>query len=373
MSDKHRWRTNILLGLGSLLFMLVVVSLVGEWAVRYRERNRDTVPGSYASLFYQHRRLRHALTRSHEYYGWVRVNQFGFRGSDVTLRKPPDVTRILTVGGSTTFDRGVTSDNRTWPARLAYWLNAAEPHIKVEVVNAGVPGYTVLDNAIRLQTELYRFEPDIIILYHAHNDLFSGLRPRTVGDPIDRRPDEIDPQTPWTRWLSDHSLLYVKVQARLRALRPVRRASSSTVTSVETPVTRVAEDFERDLTAFVAIAQSLGIRVVLPTVVHVTGESVTETDPAIRSSWQRSVSFTSPETVLAGYVAFNEAIQRVAHRSGAMFVPTFGFGLSGPEWYEADDPIHFNDRGAERMAKHLAAALVQAGLFEDPRQFSLAQ
>ena len=49
------------------------------------------------------------------------------------------------------------------------------PGRRIEVINAGVPGYRVIDNVVRLETELYQYRPDLIILYEVHNDLFTAL------------------------------------------------------------------------------------------------------------------------------------------------------------------------------------------------------
>ncbi len=69
--------------------------------------------------------------------------------------------RILADGGSTTFDATVTADDSTWPAQLERLLVANHGPGSVEVLNAGVPGYAVFDNFIRLQSDLYRLKPDI--------------------------------------------------------------------------------------------------------------------------------------------------------------------------------------------------------------------
>src|SRR5688500_10159884 len=82
----------------------------------------------------------------------------------------------MTVGGSTTVDGDVTKDEKAWPARLEFWLDSLESCRRFEVINAGVSGYRVIENVIRFQTELYRYRPDVIVLYGSeHNDLLSAL------------------------------------------------------------------------------------------------------------------------------------------------------------------------------------------------------
>ncbi len=369
MNKQHRLRNNILLAMTSSLFVFVLLFLSGEWMVRYRERHRSTVPGDMASIFYQQFRLGHAMVRQLDYYGWVHVNEHGFRGASVGLDKPDDALRVMAVGGSTTFDRGVTADDRTWPARLEHWLNAAGPPKPLEVINAGVPGYKIADNTIRLLTELYRFRPDAVILYHAHNDLFSALRlgPAGAGPALGKRPGQIPVATPWGRWLNEHSLLVVKLKSRWQAIRGRRGGGGGGQRDTAPPPPAgppmwALEQFERDLSSFVAVAKNLGTRVILVNVVQVSGPVVTEADPVKRASWANAVPFAPVEAVLTGYAQYNDIIRRVADTLATEYVDTDDFGLEDTAFYEADDPIHFNDSGADRMAQHMARVLLERNL-----------
>src|SRR5205085_51602 len=127
-----------LVGLSTVVGLIIVGS-VAEAVVRYRETHRKTVPGTAPLMFYRHNRLGFALVRNSDNFGWVRINSAGFRGADVPLAKRPGVVRIVATGGSTTFDGAVSGEDRTWPARLQYWLNRLDPNRPVDVLNAGVP------------------------------------------------------------------------------------------------------------------------------------------------------------------------------------------------------------------------------------------
>jgi lysophospholipase L1-like esterase len=317
-------------------------------------------------LYYQHNRLGHALRRNTDYFGWIRINQHGFRGRDIPIAKPQGTLRVFAIGGSTTFDTQVTSDDRTWPARLEHWLNNLNPGHQVEVVNAGVPGYQVIDNLIRPQTDLYRFHPDIIILYQAHNDISCALRderdpPRASSE----RPNAIRVLSPWRNWLDNHSLLYNKLVARWITIRGARGAVPPP--PADNPAGELPrcgpEQFERDLRAFVAVAQQLGIRVVLTQVTHVSGVGATaERDSSLRARWWHVRPYAEPDLGLQRYVAYSEILQSIAQRFAVPFIETSDCQLKGAELYSEADPMHFNDRGAERMAHHLARALVDTGL-----------
>jgi lysophospholipase L1-like esterase len=349
------------------MLTVTVMALAAEAVLRYHERHRPTVPGLMPLIFYQHRRLRHALVRESDYFGWVHVGRQGFRGADVAVDKAPGVVRIMVVGSSTTFDGNVRGgDQATWPARLQFWLNESQLGRRVEVINAGVPGYRVLEDLIRLQTELCRFRPDIVILYDGHNDLFAALGSWREGwQPDPYTPDESPVVTPWGRWLSRHSLLYGKVLGKLGVIRFAASGRGRThAPPPEKLVKAGAQEFERDVRSFLLVARGMGIRVVVPELVQVSGATrLTEPDSMIRAMWWRAMPFAPPEAVLQGYRQYNSVLREAALQTAAFFVPTHDFDLTGTEWYAEGDPIHFNDRGADRMGQRMANALRGVGVF----------
>jgi lysophospholipase L1-like esterase len=369
-STRRRW-IPVAVVAGSLTMTLALVLAVGEIGIRYYEGHRSSVPGTMPMLFYRHLRLRYALRRNKDYYGWVHINAQGIRGPAVALSRTAGVPRIMVVGGSTTFDTFVRGDDKAWPAQLQAELTRLRSGHKVEVVNAGVPGYRLLDNIIRLQTELYRFRPDVIVYYEAHNDIFAAFRQAVRAPGPTNTPDEMPVVTPWHQWLEQHSMLYAKILGRLLSVefsRTSRVESSRTAphdSVLQATVDNGVASFDRDLTSFVLIAQSLGARVVVPEVVHVTGPRVeTERDVGVRGLWRTSVPFAPPEMVLHAYARYDDIARTVAEKRGATYIPTTDFGLVGTRWYSPGDPIHFNDAGAARMGAAMARALVDAGVVD---------
>jgi len=370
-----------------LSIMLVLCSLllvVAEVAVRHRERTRTTVPGTRPSAFYRHDRLKSALVRNQDYYGWFHVNRFGLRGGEVDLRAEPGVTRILAVGGSTTFETQVTADERAWPAQLQERLGEALPGSRFEVLNAGMEGYAVFDNVIRLQLELFQFEPDVIIMLSGHNDVSCALfRGRGV---YGNRPGQVLPQTKLNNWLQSNSELYNKVKARLRAMRFAGQGGGSepgadegeeesadavrvtpvveTSTAQEQPTLCGPEQYRRDVTSFVALAKTFGAEVVLVQALHRSGaDAVSEPDEATADIWRHSRPYAPPDGALGMYVLYRDIQREVAESQGAHFIGTGDFGIEGDAYYGFRDPMHFNDAGAERMGQEMAAALIDAGVF----------
>lgn len=369
MQSPSSTRANIALAVAAAALAFTVAVAGGEVAVRYRERTRTSVPGTMPTLFYRHARLGHAMVRGTRYYDWVSVNPQGFRGPSVALERTPGVLRVMAIGGSTTFDSQVSRDSLAWPARLAEELRARRPDRPVEVINAGVSGYTVLDHILWNQTELRRYRPHVVILYHGHNDLFGNLG--RLARPIREtaRPDAMPTVTPWTEWLGRHSMLYAKVAEAVKLRAFFRRGDPATRNQRVWEDTSSALDsatrrFEQDLLVLALALRSEGILVVMPEVVHVSGTATTPTDSGLARAWKRAVPFAPPHLVLGGFASYNAAIRRVALKTGSSVIATAGFRLSGPRWYADGDPIHFNDSGAKRMASELADALSRSGIID---------
>lgn len=347
---------------------LLVLFIAAEITVRYRERHRDTVPGTMPLLFYRHERLRHALVRDTDYFGWVRTDRDGFRVTPRPATAATSTVRVIADGGSTTFDGNTGADDRTWPARLQYWLAELAPDSRVEVSNAGVPGYRVVDNLIRLQTELYRHRPNVVVLLQGHNDLFSALRHGDEAPDRDSsRPGEFRNYSLLRSWLTKHSLFYAKLQERFNVLAfrsTGRRSLAAAELSDATFDDRLAagsRQFERDLRGYLAIAGALGIRVVLPAVVHLTAPADSTAAAPEADAWRNAMPFAPPGVVLKGYRLYNDVIRRVAQETGALYIDTRAFGLHGQRFYDAGDPVHFSREGADAMGRNLAQRLIESG------------
>ena len=99
----------------------------------------------------------------------VHFNARGQRATnvrDLAVPKPTGVTRIVCEGGSTTFDLLAADDGSTWPARLATRLGP-----RVDVANAGFPGWTSLESLISLETRDLDLGPDLVVVCSGVNDL----------------------------------------------------------------------------------------------------------------------------------------------------------------------------------------------------------
>lgn len=102
-------------------------------------------------------------------------NVFGIRGPEIAYEKAPGTFRVVCLGGSSTYGNSPSSDAATWPARLEHHLREAHPEKSIEVINGGAPGWSTFESTVNLAFRMVDFEPDLVVVYHAINDMRCAL------------------------------------------------------------------------------------------------------------------------------------------------------------------------------------------------------
>ncbi len=100
----------------------------------------------------------------------VVTNSHGMRDDPVTKRKPAGGFRVLSLGESTTFGSKVEQEE-CYSMRLEECLDGRSAGREVEVLNAGTPGWSLVQSFVYLEREGLEFDPDVILVYHGFNDL----------------------------------------------------------------------------------------------------------------------------------------------------------------------------------------------------------
>ncbi len=198
--------------LAGALVALALAALTGELLVRVTGAlDHGPVPrrlferGASSGLPYRLRpgeRLR-VLGRD------VHVSSLGLRGPEVAVRPPPGSRRVLVLGDSVAFGWGL-DEAESVPARLAEALRRRG--VSAEVLNAGVPGYSIANEAALHREIAPALAPDAVVLAASLNDFTPApsLSPLGILVSFDAAPAP--------GWLA-HSGLLAFLRSRLGALR----------------------------------------------------------------------------------------------------------------------------------------------------------
>ena len=303
--------------------------------------------------------------------GRNRHNALGFRGDEIVTPKPDGEFRIVCMGGSTTYTSFVEDYTKSYPARLQVKLHEAG-YENVTVVNAGAEGYTTWESLATLQFRVLDLEPDMIIVYHAINDIIA----RAV-EPESYRGDNsgmMVAKTMDTRMLPyyEHSTLIRSLLVRLGSIE-----SHASIASFYTRNPNVFWDFyiqvsqgiypsgrleqgyfeqiletnepryfRNNLESMVAIAKLRGFVPVLATFAH---------SPDLRFPQYAELS-----KYPAAFEAMNQIIREVGDSLDA---PVFDFAATFPETPDLyADGVHVNERGAELKAAQFTRFLIEQNL-----------
>jgi len=106
----------------------------------------------------------------------VSTNSYALRGPEPVVPKPLGVFRVLCLGDETTLGADVEL-SQTFCHRLEELL---QPHcrLKLEVINAGVPGYCPLLSYLHVRHSLLALQPDLIVLNFDMGDIWDDYRYR---------------------------------------------------------------------------------------------------------------------------------------------------------------------------------------------------
>lgn len=209
------------------------------------------------------------------------------RGPEVARQAPAGTRRVLCVGDSNTDG---PLEGGAWPEALGALLadDAAHP---VEVLNAGVTGYSSYQGAVRVRREVPVYRPDVVLVAFGWNDAATAIGGDDAAFAAAARLRDLSP----TRVALRRALF--RYDAVLVAARLVVRPPA--VTPFEAPLApRVTvDDYAANLRAMAAAARASGARVVLLTRPHRESEAAL----AASEGWRRRVpEYTARTRAVAG-------------------------------------------------------------------------
>ena len=363
-SVKRALRARFALAVAAVVTALLLLEAAAHVFIRY-VASPDQF-SKYASI--RQLRARHGGERlvPHRYLGFVtapgyvrapnRHNDLGFRGDDISTPKPSGLFRIVCLGGSTTYCDGVRDPAATYPRLLQDHLRDAGI-ADVEVINGGVPGYSSLETLVSLQSRILDLKPNLLIVYHAINDVHCRL----VWPPSAYRGDQSGvwaaPPGYAMPSLLEYSSAARMLMVAIGVLRPhgdithaiaplaetsyavefARQARNGTypsgiferATAAQMLAANPPRNFERNLRSMTAIARTHGVDIVFCTFASM------------------AQGFTGPEVTSPEYrralEEHNQLVRRVAAEGGASCVDLAALVPAEARHYT--DGIHFSEQG----------------------------
>ena len=262
------------------------------------------------------------------------INSLGLRGPEV--RKEKHGYRILALGNSCTFGWGVPFE-KCWTELLESQLNEVIVGDSIEVVNAGVPGYSSYQGKIHLQ-RLLHLKPDIVLIMFGWNDHWRA------GNDISDAEQNSPPQ------------VVIDLQNELSQLMLYKLMRKATLTLTEdttfvrlddiTGKRRVSQDeFAENLRAIIRIAK---VNAVAPVLVVPPVASLNLYFKGIQSNFHML------------HARYRDIIVKVGKYQGIPVVNLqIPFDNHNDLYDDAQgDPIHFNARGQRLAAENIAETIM---------------
>ncbi len=299
------------------------------------------------------------------------VGKYGFLTDPKNIlseEKGANEIRIVTIGGSTTANINLAySDN--WPGSLGLLLQKRLPEKKITIINAGVPGFDTAQSIGNLALRVMAFKPDVVIIYHAYNDL-KAIRP-------DRKfsfdYSHIHP-TPYgyykepmflIRFLN-RSMFYVRLRNKYRDYAKKKNVMKTKRTN---EIPKVAsETFERNIRTLVAIAKANNAKVILSSyaTLHNLDWDYSSKKVIARLSQLKKMELYSLQNftpglslgaIIKGLKKYNAILKKVAIDTHSGWVDNARLVPHEDRYFV--DRVHFSKEGAAVMARNLMPEVIR--------------
>jgi lysophospholipase L1-like esterase len=334
-----------------LAMPMLILFILGEVTGRLLEQYAGYMPRRSTSYLIGNPYLRTALVPGIRFQSGpfhVDVNDLGFRGPDIAVPKPRGVFRIFALGESTTFGwKGVRSHTEAWPALLEARLRRAHPDRQFEVVNAGVPGYTSIEQRINFMLRISQLEPDAILIYHGNNDLNWSWVPDLHSKLVYGRGESISAPG-WFDRLIDYSYVLMEIRSRLNLFNRSSRLKHDDVDPIAIQV------LERNLRGLVGDAGRAGVKVAIGTFAHALDEGgvldqYTDDERALGvpavGRWSDNLS---PQGLRHSFPVYNDMVRTLARTEHLPLAEPAKYIPGTPEFHT--DWCHFTAKGEMAMA-----------------------
>ena len=267
----------------------------------------------------------------------VHINSVGTRGPEFQALKPPQTLRILSLGDSRTFGWGLF-ESETYSARLQQLLQQELGTTKrVEVINAGVNAWSYPQMLVYFRDTALRYQPDVVIVAEAN--LWTQFSERNSPEFVKKFMSRVRLKNLLRRFATYHFVVEIKLKAfyerhRTRFI-PVDPSRDTLFKSQQQADPGAV--FRSALHDIVGLAKT---NHVLPVLMYLPTE-----DELITTNSSRSQVFqVKDELSREHHIPFVDISRDVRAESNSIYLEA--------------DPVHFNPRGNEIIARQLFRMLL---------------
>ena len=274
------------------------------------------------------------------------TNALGLRSPAITPLPVPGELRIAVVGASTVSGAYAKTNDATFPQLLEARLRTALPGRPVNVINAGIDGYTVREMDRLVERSILPQRPGIVLIYPGFNDMAAICRAAAKAGPA----LQAAPAPSLPRWVLSRELI-----------------AKNTVALRETPVhmTRLTlqalfpASYRQGLESMVDRLKAAGARPVLVTVARAFRQGDGEAGKRLASTALFYNHCLDYEGLIEAGALFNAAIADVARTHGAGLIDVGQVMPGGAALFV--DAAHFTRAGEE-----FASDVIYRELARDP-------
>lgn len=163
--------------LALVLFGLLGAVLIGEGAVRLANLEPGSLwvfNGSYGWSYGHGLRLWYT---TRDFRNWVETNSRGLHEREISYDKPGGLVRILVLGDSFTGALEVPLE-AAYPKVLERMLNSSQGGTRVQVINAGIGGFSTVNEYLLFLHEGQKYRADLVLLaFEFSTDIIDNYPP----------------------------------------------------------------------------------------------------------------------------------------------------------------------------------------------------
>jgi hypothetical protein len=302
----------------------------------------------------------------------LHINSHGFRADEITKAKPEGTYRIFIVGGSTVLCDKMPYEKTHVRILEKLLQQHYQKQIKIEVLNAGNSWHTTEHSIIKYLFKIKDYNPDLIILWHAANDLYRSFAPKRLchrefqsdyshfWGPISNVIFEHYEET--TRYcpkIIPHSFLlnrlYILFESRFYT--DLRKAiRSHKLKEIDVSEFPSLKSFKRNLNSIVKIVQNDQVKLILATQPFIYHEKLSEAEK--KRIWfpkafciNENNEYPNLKSMELGMNLFNSATKKIAEIHQIPLVNLEAhIPKNGKYFY---DDFHYTANGNQLMAETL--------------------